>query len=342
MLWLDKHRPTRLSDLDYHLELTDQLETLGTQKNLPHLLFYGPSGAGKKTRVLCLLREVFGASVSSLHVDSKTFKFGGSSTSVDVPIVSSNHHIELTPSEQGKHDRHIIQEVIKEIAGSRSLDSRGKGFKVVVLNEVDHLSKSAQHALRRTMEKYMASCRLVLIATSIGKVLEPVRSRCLCIRVPAPTVAEISSVMKSVAKAQRQQINADVIDSLANVCDRNLRRGLLALELSHCTGSIAQPDWVLYIEQVAGKIIADPSPRGVLAVRKMLYELLVRCVPCNVVFSCLTRLLLHQVPFHLKSTVLYSAAQFQHNSVRGSKDIYHLEAFVVSVMSSLKQHEFSS
>jgi len=58
---------------------------------------------------------------------------------------------------------------------------------VLVLNEVDKLSREAQHSLRRTMEKYSASCRLILCCNSSSKVTEAVRSRCLNVRVNAPT-----------------------------------------------------------------------------------------------------------------------------------------------------------
>jgi len=51
-----------------------------------------------------------------------------------------------------------------------------------VINEVDHLSREAQAALRRTMEKYVSKCRLVLICENVGRVLAPLRSRCLMIR----------------------------------------------------------------------------------------------------------------------------------------------------------------
>ena len=58
---------------------------------------------------------------------------------------------------------------------------------MLVLNEVDKLSKEAQHSLRRTMEKYSAACRLILCCNSASKVIEAVRSRCLNIRINSPS-----------------------------------------------------------------------------------------------------------------------------------------------------------
>lgn len=62
---------------------------------------------------------------------------------------------------------------------------------VLVLNEVDKLSREAQHSLRRTMEKYSASCRLILCCNSSSKVTEAVRSRCLNVRINAPTEEQV-------------------------------------------------------------------------------------------------------------------------------------------------------
>ena len=65
--------------------------------------------------------------------------------------------------------------------------------KVVVLNEVDSLSRNAQAGLRRNMEKYTGSCRLILCCENSGRIIPPIRSRCLCIRIAAPTPLEVLS-----------------------------------------------------------------------------------------------------------------------------------------------------
>ena len=41
--------------------------------DFPHLLVYGPSGAGKKTRIMCILREMYGAGVEKLKLDQQNF-----------------------------------------------------------------------------------------------------------------------------------------------------------------------------------------------------------------------------------------------------------------------------
>jgi replication factor C subunit 3/5 len=129
------------------------------------------------------------------------------------------------------YDRYVVQELIKEMAAYSPLTvAEGKHFKVVLLSEVDRLSKEAQAALRRTMEKYSASCRLILVASSPSKVIEPVRSRCLGIRVPAPTQQEVMGVLTATCTKEGLTLPLPVAAKMAAESSRNLRRALLMLE----------------------------------------------------------------------------------------------------------------
>ena len=105
MLWVDKHRPKTLDGLDYHKPLAANMKRMVASGDFPHMLFYGPSGAGKKTRVMALLRQLHGPSVEKLKVEARTFKFGSTSTTTDLTMVTSSHHIELNPSDAGIRDR---------------------------------------------------------------------------------------------------------------------------------------------------------------------------------------------------------------------------------------------
>jgi replication factor C subunit 3/5 len=125
--------------------------------------------------------------------------------SYQLNLIFYSDHIMLSPGDAGNNDRFIMQDIIKEMASNRNIaaiagtggegkKATGAQFKTVVLMEVDRLSRQAQAALRRTMEKYASSCRLILCCNSQSKVIEPVRSRCLGIRVGAPTEDEVCPI----------------------------------------------------------------------------------------------------------------------------------------------------
>lgn len=131
-LWVDKSRPNSLSKLSLHTDITTRLQALARSDELPHLLFYGPSGAGKKTRVMALLREIYGPSVERVKLEHRSFKTTSNKT-IEITTLGSNYHIECNPSDAGNNDRFVIQEVIKEIASNGNLQSGSngaKGFKI--------------------------------------------------------------------------------------------------------------------------------------------------------------------------------------------------------------------
>eukprot|EP00906_Rhabdomonas_costata_P034650 RCo048735 len=348
MLWVDRWRPKDLDQMEVHPAISAKLKAIVAKGDFPHLLIYGPSGSGKKTRVMALLRHFFGHSAERLKPEHRAFKVSESRT-VELSTLSSPHHIEINPSEVGTADRVVVMTLIKEIAESAPIETQGgKGFKVVVLNEVDSLSRGAQQALRRTMEKYVANCRLILVATSTCRVLDPLRSRCLAVRVPAPAPEEIVSVLFNVAKKEGLLLPMALAQRIAFDCDRNLRRAVLMLETAKVTQypfapdqSVPHPEWESFVAGITQAILAEQSPRQVLEVRGKMYELLASCIPPEVVLRKLLDCLLSSAELKrnpgLAADVVRQAATYEHGLKVGSKPIFHLEAFVVKFMFLFKQ-----
>jgi len=368
MLWVDKYRPRKLDALTYHARLTQMLRKMVVSGNFPHLLFYGPPGAGKKTRILALLQAVFGKGVTKIKTEHRSFKVR--SKVVEITTLGSNYHIEMNPSDAGIYDRVVVQDIIKEIASSQSLVSaanslmssnknsnknQDKGgptkpcFKVVVLNEVDKLTKDAQHGLRRTMEKYMSTCRIILQCNSVSKVIEPLRSRCLSIRIAAPSHSEIVEILKTVAGKERVTMDEQFARHISMKCNRNLRRALLMLQVASTESNqlvmggdqresdaakarVKTAPWQLFVEELAKIVVEEQSPSRLLLARNKLYELMANCIPPEVVFERLTMALMENVDDSLRGDIAKWAAYHEHRMQMGSKPVIHLEAFLAKFM----------
>ncbi|KAH0728092.1 hypothetical protein KY284_003957 [Solanum tuberosum] len=335
MLWVDKYRPKTLEKIIVHQDVAQNLRKLVSEGDCPHLLFYGPSGSGKKTLIMALLRQIFGPSADKVKVENKIWKVDAGSRTIDVELttLSSTHHVELNPSDAGFQDRYVVQEIIKEMAKNRPIDTKGKkGFKVLVLNEVDKLSREAQHSLRRTMEKYSASCRLILCSNSSSKVTEAVRSRCLNVRINAPMEEEIVSVLEFIAKKEGLQFPQGFTARIVEKSNRNLRRAVLTFESCRVqqypftnNQTIPPMDWEQYVSEIASDIMKEQSPKRLFEVRGKLYELLTNCIPPEIILKRLLFELLKKLDSELKHEVSNWAAHYEHRMRLGQKAIFHLE-----------------
>ena len=179
------------------------------------------------------MKELYGPGVEKIKIDSRVFQTT-SNRKLEFNIVASVYHLEITPSEVGNFDRVVVQDLLKEVAQTQQVDqSARQRFKVVVINEADQLTRDAQAALRRTMEKYSPNLRLILLANSTANIITPIRSRMLLIRVAAPSENEICKVLGIVGKKEGWSEAAGLNQRIARESGRNIRRALLMFEAIH-------------------------------------------------------------------------------------------------------------
>lgn len=356
-LWVDKYRPKTLDGLTFHKNVTSSLRALASTGDFPHLLVYGPNGAGKKTRIYSTLNELFGAQVEKLKIDVKTFTTS-SNRKLEFNVLSSPYHLEITPSDMGNNDRVVIQDLLKDVASTEQVDFSNQAksaskhrFKVVVINEAESLSRDAQAALRRTMEKYSSNIRLILVCNTISNIIAPIKSRTLLVRVPAPTTAKIADVLKNVVQKESvklsygdQHIKTAFLEKVAEAADRNLRRALLSFEticmqsetvdVQRLASASIALDWEQIIQNVAVSIRRDRSVANLAKLRVTFYELLSHCIPPRLILKTLALELVDSEKARA-SEIVALAAIFDERLSLGQKAIFHLEGFAAKVMVAL-------
>ncbi|XP_030745899.1 replication factor C subunit 3 [Sitophilus oryzae] len=340
LLWVDKYRPKDFASLDYHIQQAQELKNLVERSDFPHMLIYGPSGAGKKTRIMCILKELFGPGVERLKMENVTVTTP-SNKKVEIMTVNSNYHIEINPSDVGIYDRVIVMDLIKNIAQGQHITTTNnpRDFKVVVLTEADNLTNDAQHALRRTMEKYSSNCRLILCATSLSPVIPAIQSRCLLVRVPAPCIKEIVNVLQNTCKKEDVNLPLPFAESVAKACNGNLRRAILMCEACKVenntfqdVSNIPHPDWEIFIRKVAKSIMDQHSISNIMKIRNQLYELLTNGIPAEIIFRNIVEGLVIRCDPEVVPYLVREAAIYEHRMTQGNKHIIHLEAFAIKAM----------
>lgn len=372
-LWVDKYRPRQLDQLSYHPTITQNLKALASTGDFPHLLVYGPTGSGKKTRIYATLHELFGPGIEKLKIDVKTF-VTSSNRKLEFNVLSSPYHLEITPSDMGNNDRVVIQDLLKDVASTEQVDftnqqqqvkstngsSSAAGskhrFKVVIINEADSLSRDAQAALRRTMEKYSSNIRLIMISNTTSNIIAPIKSRTLLVRIPAPSTQEVSAVLSHIAKKESVKFSSpsepeinQFLEDIAHNCERNLRKAMLCFETIlmqnelislNSANNIIKLDWEVIIEQLSKSILTNRTVANLAKVRVVFYELLSHCIPARVILKNLLFCLIQAVGVNKSKIVgqLVSVGSvFDERLSLGQKSIFHLEGFAAKLMVILEK-----
>jgi replication factor C subunit 3/5 len=171
--WIEKYRPQVLSDLVSHDDITQTIQKLIDADRLPHLLFYGPPGTGKTSTILAVARQLYGKNFSSMV-------------------------LELNASDDRGID--TVRNQIQNFAGTRKLFS--SGTKLIVLDEADNMTRDAQNALRRVIERYAKNARFCLICNYVSKIIPALQSRCTRFRFSPLAKDQIIGRVRHVIKTE--------------------------------------------------------------------------------------------------------------------------------------------
>ena len=306
--------------------------------NFQHLIVYGPDGCSKDYLINKLLEKIFGKN----SVELKNVEYtvcGYSNTKTKIMIKQSKHHIIIEPNSNG-FDKYLIQEIIQDYAKSELLNilKNRKLFKVVIINKIDNLSYYAQASLRRTMEIYSNSCKFILISDQLSKIIEPLRSRCLLVRVPLPSREQILDTLLYICNKENITIDFNNLYTIIQNSDNKMSHAILLLELYNNNIKYGN-DWEIVIESIINNIInatIDNSKKLykiIKIIREQFYILFITNISTQLILrKIMLKLISKTNNLQLKYNIINITSIFEQRLSQGTRHNIHSEAYIIRLI----------
>ena len=204
-LWTEKYRPTRLNEIIGQTNFVLDAEHWVANKEMPNVLLYGVAGVGKTAAAISLANGI-------LEDNRK------------------NNFFEINASDDRKLE--TVRNRIKEIASTKRIGD--VPFKIILLDEMDGMTKDAQNALKIIIERYSDNCRFIITCNDRHNIINPLMSRCANYgfrRVNNESMRfALEKVIQNETKNGTPIVNESELEPFIEGLHGDLRRGITELQ----------------------------------------------------------------------------------------------------------------
>ena len=323
---------TDVNDIFFHKKIYNVLKKMSNDMAIPHIIFYGPCGSGKRTMVSTFLKMIYGENVNTLF--SASYDISGSGNKVKKEIVkNSNHHIIINPTNTN-FDKYLVHEIIKGYASSKSSDlikNPDSKFKTVQISNLEKLSHSAQTSLRRMIEVNSSFCRFIMWCENLSNVIEPLKSRCVCIRVSRPTFEELFTYLFHITIINKISMYIKTITDIIHFSECNITTALLCVETFRLK-CVYRTNRCLAIDELTNLIVKCQINK-IDKIRDMFYNMWITYYEgIDIVKYILKEIIKLKIPEICKAKIILKTSVIEYDMVRSRRQIMGFDNFVISVM----------
>jgi len=175
-------------------------------KYFPNLLLYGPPGTGKTTTVINLINEY---QKSQNHINKSLV-------------------IHLNASDERGID--TIRNQIYQFAKTKNLFETG--YKFVVLDEVDYMTKNAQQALKYLLQVCSENVKFCLICNYISKIELSLQHEFICVRFNQLPSYKIHEFIQDICVKENLDLSDKSINIIQNLYKSDIRSMINFIQLN--------------------------------------------------------------------------------------------------------------
>jgi len=196
--WMEKYRPKNINHIildEYNKRIIENI----IDKNIfPNLLLHGPPGTGKTTTIINLV---------NIYQKNNNQK-------------NSELTIHLNASDDRGID--IIRNQIYQFVNSKSLFN--EGLKIIILDEVDYMTKSAQQALKYLLNEINDdNVRFCLICNYISKIDKSLQSEFIHLKFNLLPAITVVNFLKNINNIENLNYSDDDLLSIQRNYDSDIR-----------------------------------------------------------------------------------------------------------------------
>ena len=195
--WVEKYRPSTFDEIVLEDINRNMLKNIIDSDSFPNLLLYGPPGTGKTTTIINLVKNY-----------QERYN-----------QINKGLMIHLNASDERGID--TIRNQISQFVHSKALFS--DGLKIVILDEVDYMTKNAQQALKYLLQDFRPNVRFCLICNYISRIDDSLQNELLHLRFNQLPKEKIVQFLSTINVSESLNATTETLNSIQRLFKSDIR-----------------------------------------------------------------------------------------------------------------------